>query len=50
MPITTLVFTNDFAAFLPETPSADAGQHPLLRAHALRPAPAGSFVFHPGTI
>jgi UDPglucose--hexose-1-phosphate uridylyltransferase len=29
----TFVFTNDFASFLPETPSADATSHPLLRAH-----------------
>jgi UDPglucose--hexose-1-phosphate uridylyltransferase len=29
----TLVFTNDFAAFLTDTASADAGRHPLLRAH-----------------
>jgi UDPglucose--hexose-1-phosphate uridylyltransferase len=29
----TFVFTNDFASFLPETRSADASQHPLLRAH-----------------
>ena len=29
----TLVFTNDFAAFLTDTNSADASRHPLLRAH-----------------
>ena len=29
----TFVFTNDFASFLPATPSADATSHPLLRAH-----------------
>ena len=29
----TYVFTNDFPAFLPETPSQDATQHPLLQAH-----------------
>jgi UDPglucose--hexose-1-phosphate uridylyltransferase len=29
----TFVFTNDFAAFLTDTPSADASRHPLLRAH-----------------
>jgi UDPglucose--hexose-1-phosphate uridylyltransferase len=28
----THVFTNDFAAFLPDTPSADVERHPLLRA------------------
>jgi len=30
----TFVFTNDFASFLPETPSAEGGPHPLLRAHS----------------
>jgi UDPglucose--hexose-1-phosphate uridylyltransferase len=29
----TLVFTNDFAAFLTDTPSADVSENPLLRAH-----------------
>jgi len=29
----TFVFVNDFAAFLDDTPSTDAGRHPLLRAH-----------------
>jgi UDPglucose--hexose-1-phosphate uridylyltransferase len=29
----TYVFTNDFPAFLPDTPEQDAGDHPLLRAH-----------------
>ena len=29
----TFVFQNDFASFLPETQIADAGRHPLLRAH-----------------
>lgn len=29
----TFVFTNDFAAFLTDTQSADASRHPLLRAH-----------------
>jgi UDPglucose--hexose-1-phosphate uridylyltransferase len=29
----TFVFTNDFASFLPTTRSADASQHPLLRAY-----------------
>ena len=29
----TLVFTNDFASFLPDTQSVDASRHPLLRAH-----------------
>jgi UDPglucose--hexose-1-phosphate uridylyltransferase len=29
----TFVFTNDYASFLPETHSADASQHPFLRAH-----------------
>lgn len=28
----TLVFTNDFAAFMPETPAGPVGGHPLLRA------------------
>ena len=28
----TYVFTNDFPAFLPDTPAADASQHPLLQA------------------
>lgn len=29
----TFVFTNDFAAFLEDTPAAPVGGHPLLRAH-----------------
>jgi UDPglucose--hexose-1-phosphate uridylyltransferase len=29
----TYVFTNDFPAFLPDTPAQDATMHPLLRAH-----------------
>lgn len=29
----TFVFTNDFAAFLPETPSTEQTGHPLFRAH-----------------
>src|SRR5438105_14648547 len=29
----TYVFTNDFSAFLPDTPRADATLHPLMRAH-----------------
>ena len=29
----TYVFTNDFPAFLPDTPAGDASQHPLLQAH-----------------
>jgi UDPglucose--hexose-1-phosphate uridylyltransferase len=29
----TFVFTNDFAAFLPDTQRQDATRHPLLRAH-----------------
>ena len=29
----TYVFTNDFPAFLPDTPAGDASRHPLLQAH-----------------
>ena len=29
----TYVFTNDFPAFLPETPAQDESRHPLLQAH-----------------
>jgi UDPglucose--hexose-1-phosphate uridylyltransferase len=29
----TYVFTNDFPAFLPETPAEDESRHPLLQAH-----------------
>jgi UDPglucose--hexose-1-phosphate uridylyltransferase len=32
----TYVFTNDFAALLPDTPEQDIGDHPLLQAHGER--------------